>query len=228
MEQLIQIKGDRKGLRLLLAENAPFEVLLQALEEQFQRGEAFFRGADVLIDVGDRSIEQAEAQKLEVLLQKWTVNLRAIGTTNRHSRGAIHDAGLRATHSDHEQAAPSQAPAFAHSTGESLFVVRTVRSGQLIRYHGPITILGDVNPGAEVISGEDVVVWGRVRGVVHAGATGNEDSVVCALELQPTQLRISNLAARSPEEALPSAGPEVAYIEEGRIVVAPWDTFRKS
>jgi len=66
-----------------------------------------------------------------------------------------------------------------------------------------------------------------LRGVVHAGAIGEEKAIVCALDLSPTQLRIAGLAARPPEEAGASAGPEVAYIEEGHIVVEPWDTFRR-
>lgn len=227
MEQLIQLKGDRRGLRLLLSEEAPYDVLLEALEEQFQRGEAFFRGTQVLVDVGERELFEEQVRQLTELLEKWAVSLRAIATTNRQSRGVIHDAGLRAVHSAQVSAPPTETTPWSDAPGDAFFAVRTVRSGQSIRHHGSVTVVGDINPGAEVIAGGDVVIWGRVRGVVHAGAIGNEESIVCALELSPTQLRIANLAARAPEGGTPVAGPEVAHIEEGRIVVEPWDTFRR-
>jgi septum site-determining protein MinC len=227
MEETIRVKGDRNGLRLFLAEEAPFDLLLAALERQLQKGEGFFRGADLMIDVGDRELTREQLKQLAALLQRWGVELRAIGTDNRQNRATLREAGLRSVPST---TAPPPAPAQAQAPaafGDALFLTRTIRSGQAVRHHGPITVVGDVNPGAEVIAGGDVVVWGRLRGVVRAGAIGDEKAIVCALDLAPTQLRIADLAARPPEEAAPSAGPEVAHIEEGHIVVEPWDIFRR-
>ena len=227
MEETIRVKGDRQGLRLFLAEEPPFDALLAALEQQFQKGEGFFRGTDVMVDVGNRELTKQQLQQLTALLQKWGVELRAIGTDNRQNRGTLREVGLRSVPST---TAPPPAPAQAQASfafGDALFVTRTIRSGQSVRHHGAITVVGDVNPGGEVIAGGDVVVWGRLRGVVHAGAIGEEKAIVCALDLTPTQLRIAGLAARPPEEAGPAAGPEVAHIEEGHIVVEPWDIFRR-
>jgi septum site-determining protein MinC len=83
-------------------------------------------------------------------------------------------------------------------------------------------VIGDVNPGAEVIAGGDIVVWGRVRGLVHAGALGDEGAVICALDLAPTQLRIAGTIARSPEERRRKPVPEIATAQEGHIVAVPW------
>lgn len=227
MEEQIRLKGDRQGLRLFLAEEPPFQALLGALEEQLRRGEGFFRGADLMVDVGNRALTTEQARQLATVLAQWGVEMRAIGTVNRKSRGAIRDAGLRSVPSPTALPSPAAEPSLRPSAGDALCVVRTVRSGQLVRHHGAVTVIGDVNPGAEVIAGSNVVVWGRLRGVVHAGAIGDDQALVCALDLAPTQLRIANLAARAPEEAVPSSGPEVAHIEEGRIVVEPWDLFRR-
>ena len=105
-----------------------------------------------------------------------------------------------------------------------LFLRRTLRSGQSIQHDGDVCIIGDVNPGAEVMAGGDVVVWGSLRGLVHAGAGGNTDAVICALQLAPTQLRIAETRSRGPEPGGDAAGqtPEMARIAEGRIVVEPW------
>ncbi len=226
MATTVQIKGDRHGLRLLLSEEVSFPDLLEALEEQLRRGEEFFRGTALTVDVGNRAISQEEATALNSLLEQWGVELRAIGTTNRQSRGAVHDAGLRAVSSP-SPTPPASATRRAGYHGEALLITRTIRSGQSVRHPGAVTVVGDVNPGAEIVAGGDVVVWGRLRGVVHAGAIGDEETIVCALDLAPTQLRIAGLAARSPEGSSPSAGPEVAHIENGRIVVKPWDLFRR-
>ena len=107
----------------------------------------------------------------------------------------------------------------------SLLVKRTLRSGQRVHFGGNLVILGDVNPGAEVIATGDIVVMGVLRGVAHAGApyggsTGNPGALVVAFRLQPTQLRIANVISRPPEdEALPPTGPEVAYIRDGTVVI---------
>lgn len=110
----------------------------------------------------------------------------------------------------------------------------TLRSGQFFRHAGTIVVLGDINPGAQVISGGDVFVWGRLRGVVHAGAMGDERAIVAALDFEPLQLRIAGYIAMSPKGTSGSPGhwlwkressgkPEVARIIKKRIVVDPWD-----
>jgi septum site-determining protein MinC len=68
---------------------------------------------------------------------------------------------------------------------EAILVQRTLRSGFKLEHPAHIIVIGDVNPGAEVISGGSIVVWGRLRGVAHAGAEGDENAYVCALELSP-------------------------------------------
>jgi len=227
MEQPIRVKGDRQGLRLFFAEDVEWAALLEALVSQFRKGEGFFRGADLMVDVGNRTLQVEELTQLTALLEEWGVLLRAIGTDNRENRATLREAGLRYVPSASAPPPVSEAAQRTAASAEALFVTRTVRSGQSVRHHGAVTVVGDVNPGAEVIAGGDVVVWGRLRGVVHAGAMGDESVIVCALDLSPTQLRIAGLAARAPEGAPPSAGPEVAHIEEGHILVEPWDTFRR-
>lgn len=227
MEEQIRVKGDRQGLRLFLPEGVPWKTLLEALERQLQQGEGFFRGADLMVDVGSRPLTQDEARTLADLLDKWGVSLRAVGTDNRDNRTTLREAGMRYVSSTAAPPPVAEAAQRASTYVEALLVTRTIRSGQSVRHHSAVTVLGDVNPGAEVIAGGDIVVWGRLRGFAHAGAIGEEEAIVCALDLSPTQLRIAGLAARAPEGAPPSAGPEVAHIEEGHIIVEPWDTFRR-
>lgn len=109
----------------------------------------------------------------------------------------------------------------------------SLRSGQVLRKTESIVVIGDVNPGAQVISGGDIMVWGRLRGVAHAGADGNRRAVVTAIDFVPTQLRIANLTAIAPDKKKgrgllfwkkePERRPEIARVVDGRIVVEPWD-----
>jgi septum site-determining protein MinC len=116
-----------------------------------------------------------------------------------------------------------QPEAKAQDADLGLLVRRTLRSGQVVQHPSHVVVIGDVNPGAEIISGGDVVVWGKLRGIVHAGATGDDEAVVCALNLTPLQLRIGNHIARAPEgrEDLPDQ-PEMASVQGSEIVVKPW------
>ncbi len=110
----------------------------------------------------------------------------------------------------------------------------TLRSGQACRHAGTVVILGDVNPGAQVIGGGDVLVWGRLRGFVHAGAMGDEQAIVAALDFEPVQLRIAGYIAMTPKGASNNPGywfwkrdssgrPEVARVVNEQIYVDPWD-----
>lgn len=102
-----------------------------------------------------------------------------------------------------------------------MWVKRTVRSGVRIEYEGNVVVVGDVNPGAEVVAGGSVVVWGRLRGVVHAGAGGDTEAVVCALDLSPTQLRIATEIATTPDRRSQPV-PEMARLKDGHLVAEPW------
>jgi len=107
------------------------------------------------------------------------------------------------------------------SYSDAVIINRTLRSGQRVKHQANIVIVGDVNPGAEVIAGGDIIVFGRLRGVVHAGAGGSKESQVAALKLNPTQLRIASLIARSPDDSDSSKlQAERAYIEDDQIMVA--------
>ena len=74
--------------------------------------------------------------------------------------------------------------------GMTRFVQGPVRSGQRIFYEGNVVVIGDVNPGGEIIAGGNIIIIGTLRGLAHAGATGNGDSVIVCFNFKPTQIRI--------------------------------------
>jgi septum site-determining protein MinC len=96
-----------------------------------------------------------------------------------------------------------------------------LRSGGRVIYDGNVVVMGDVNAGAEIVAGGSIIVWGRLRGVVHAGAQGDKNAVVCALELVPTQLRIAGEIAVSPKK-LGKSQPEVVSLQDEQLTAEPW------
>src|SRR5262249_37222414 len=110
-------------------------------------------------------------------------------------------------------------PIDSNEYGSSAVLLKnTLRSGRVIRHVGHVIVIGDVNAGAQIIAGGDVLIWGRLRGTVHAGANGDPDALVCALDMRPQQLRIANLVAISPQENQARPHPEIAFVREGQIV----------
>lgn len=96
----------------------------------------------------------------------------------------------------------------------------TLRSGMVVSYEGNVVVVGDVNPGAEVEATGNVIVLGTLRGIVHAGASGDRRATVIALNLRPTQLRIADIITRrQPFRSIQKPAPEIASIKDGTIVV---------
>ena len=107
------------------------------------------------------------------------------------------------------------------SAAENCFYKGTLRSGQSLSAFGNILVLGDVNAGAELIATKDIIVWGTLRGVAHAGAEGDDAAAVYALRLEPTQLRISRCIASAPSSTGAAGIPEVARVVDGKITIQP-------
>ena len=100
----------------------------------------------------------------------------------------------------------------------------TLRSGRLISYDGNVVIIGDINPGAEVEATGNIIVLGNVRGIVHAGAGGNKDASVIAINFAPTQLRVADVITRRAERrgGVNSGNtPEIAYLRGDSIIIEP-------
>ena len=107
--------------------------------------------------------------------------------------------------------------------GMTKFLHGTLRSGQIIEYNGNIVVIGDVNPGAFLKATGSIIVLGALKGVAYAGLEGDNEAVVAAYNLLPTQLRIGNIIVRAPDGDVSEYRlPEVAKILDGKIVIAPY------
>ena len=216
----IAIKGIRQGLLVTLGEGE-WSSLMSALKAHLGENPAFFRGGRMAIDVGDRKLTSPEIEEVRSIAAHHQVELWALLSENPATEAEARGAGL-VTELDYGQERRGPAEDDEEATEKATIVQRTVRSGQSVRHPGHVVIIGDVNPGAEVVAGGSIVVWGRLRGLVHAGALGDENAVICALDLAPTQLRIGKHISRSPEVRPSKPVPEKASVQDGRIVAIPW------
>ena len=109
---------------------------------------------------------------------------------------------------------------------EALFVKTTFRSGESITYHGDVIVLADVNPGAEIIAEGDIVVFGRLRGMVHAGSAGDTRATIIALELDSPRIQIGPYTGLAPTIKSSSkstrTGPKIAYSRRRSIYVSSY------
>ena len=114
------------------------------------------------------------------------------------------------------------APSETEGRGRQVLVVeRTLRSGAAVRFRGDVLVYGDVNAGAEIEAGGNIIVLGALRGLAWAGNGGDETAMIISFDLQPVQLRIGKQIAFLPERSrLRSArGPESAVVRDGQIVL---------
>ncbi|MGD1995282.1 MAG: septum site-determining protein MinC [Anaerolineae bacterium] len=225
----ITVKGIRQGLLIGLGEGR-WGDQLALLERRLSLGADFFRGGRAVLDVGDRELSAREIEHARVLLARYKVKLWALLSPCDDTALAAARQGLAVNldladspDNDMGESAASSEEAIAGA----LLVERTLRSGQRVHHLGHVVVIGDVHAGAEVIAGGHVVVWGKLKGLVHAGALGDEGAVVCALDLAPTQLRIAGRIARSPDEKTHRPMPEMARMREGRIEAVPWHQQRE-
>jgi septum site-determining protein MinC len=244
----ITIKGTRDGLTVLVPSEIPLADVFSTLREKFQKESAFFQDASLILDLGPRPFQEEEFQSLQELFQNAGISIKGILSDNPITKLMAKERGIpllgspSIMHSrvrvDHpikrdrlslpqKPAVSSQAPkempkpvAAMSKGGQALFVRKTLRAGQKIHFAGDVAILGDVNPGAEVVAGGSIMVFGALRGMAHAGAEGLREAVVAAIVLAPTQLRIADCIARAPEgRGETKVLPEIAKIQDGVIVI---------
>lgn len=218
----IQIKGTRDGL-LITVSGETWSDLVTALVENVDERKSFFQGARVILDVGEKELRVAELSKLRDLLSERSIALWAVLSGSAVTETTAQYLGLATRISKPSKAEVKESEGI--TPGDSAqWIEGPLRSGERILYDGNVVVSGDVNPGAEIVAGGSVIVWGRLRGVVHAGAQGDDKATVSALEFTPTQLRIAGEIAISPKKRGKSQ-PEIAYLKDGHLVAAPWHEF---
>ncbi len=227
-QALFAIKGVRDGLLISLSPVAEWETMTTELAAHLDEQSSFYAGAQIIVDVGERPVPKYELTSLKALLERrgmtlWVVLSESETTVEstlaldlRTTTGIANAVPGRVEQENETETDPEE------SGSPGVLIHRTLRSGRLVHSPGHVVVIGDVNPGAEIIAAGDVIVWGRLRGNVHAGVEGDESAIVCALDMTPTQLRIAGYIVTSPAEKRRQPQPEVASVRDGQIIVETW------
>jgi septum site-determining protein MinC len=231
---IANIKGIKNGILVELSQSEEWTRVTGDLAAQLDAKSTFFKDAKVTVDLGERPVPKDQMHSLKALLDRRGLEIWSVMSSSQTTIDAAHALDLKTNVSNTVPTKFGGADDATHPNRNSqsnteivgssgLMVRRTLRAGQKIESDGHVVIFGDVNPSAQVIAGGDVVVWGRLRGNVHAGAHGDEDAIVCALDMQPTQLRIAHHIVTSPPiDKARNPLPEVALIRDEQIIVEIW------
>lgn len=196
----VTIKGMRKGLLFRLADDIPFEQLIDALNAKLGHGSSHFSTAGnitVYLDYGEREV----TPEIQETVQQAFLNIGDVSVQVYEEQ-------------------KSDEPTVSGFWRKQPYVFKgTLRSGQVIEHDGDVIVIGNVNPSATIVATGDIYVFGRLRGFVHAGAAGNVRAIVAAAYFEPIQVRIASVIRRSPETYGHAAEMEFAYLEGDQMAV---------
>lgn len=216
-----KIKGLRDGLLITIGDGE-WDSLKPALIEQILSQQSFFKGARIALDVGPQILRVNDLVSLRDKLSEQGVSLWAVLSESPTTEKTAQLLGLATRISKPRPQESRQFTVDDLGDATALFLNKTLRSGTRIEFPGHVVVVGDVNPGAEVVAEGNVLVWGRVRGMIHAGSQGDTSAYICALDLSPTQLRIAEEVSAMLEPQK-NPRPEIASLnEDGKLQSVPW------
>ena len=200
-EELVAFRGVKEGIYIFIRQG-DFEQIKGELIKKLEEYTDFFQGANILGIRGEDLSEDEINELYNIVQDKYKLHISEDGLPEYLEEPKFYT-GI------HE--------------GMTKFIHGTIRSGQVVEYDGNIVIIGDVNPGGLVKAKGNIIILGSLKGVAHAGADGNQEAIVAAYDLQPTQLRIGNIIGRRPDEDIvASTFPEVASIYNGEVFIEPY------
>jgi septum site-determining protein MinC len=232
----IQFKSEEERLVLILPPESQAPVSEYSWSEISQQIKLRLLANDRLripdstvhLITGDRLLDGRQLQELAETLSEVQLHLKSVSTSRRQTAIAAVSAGYSVEQVKRETSLNLETKTAPTPLADALYLEMTVRSGVEIRHPGTVIILGDVNPGGIVVADGDILVWGRLRGIAHAGATGNRQCLIMSLQMEPTQLRIADAVARAPEKSPTQWSPEVAHITPQGIRIARAIDFSRS
>lgn len=200
VKHFVTIKGVKDGLVFLLDDACDFAQLLEELQHKLDKTHQKILTGPIIhvhVKLGNRTVSEAEKKQIRnVISRRGNLLIQTI-----------------------EAQVPLQED-WKLDTGNVVVLSGVLRSGQTVRHEGNLLYVGDVNPGGTIISSGDIFIMGCLRGMAHAGVNGNEQAVIAASYLRPTQLRIAEVISRPPDEwGIEEAHMEFAYIQNGKMEI---------
>lgn len=229
------LKREGEQLQLILppseqsSEQNDWSEIWQQLKHRLSAGERFWQpGSSLHLLAADRLLDSRQLQAIAEALRAVELKIERVQTRRRQTAVAAAAAGYSVDQlaGDTPLRLPSKPP--SEQREPPLYLKSVVRSGVEIRHPGTVIVLGDMNPGSRAIAAGDILVFGRLRGIAHAGSQGDRACVIAALEMAATQLRIADVVARVPPSSPDQSYPEIACIASSGIRLARAIEFFKN
>ena len=221
LENIVIFKGGRDGITVILDEDASFKDIKTIFIQKLQDAKSFFNGAKVNIRFKGKVLTKEQQEELiEILSGQNILNISFIHGFEEDQEETIE------INTEPEQWFSREGSLDASMTK---YHIGMLRSGQSIEYKGSVVVLGDVNPGAKISAGGNVLVLGSLKGIVHAGKDpAAYKPYVIAIGMYPAQIGIGNSIARSPDNVYQQKSPKkdevlIAYLNNNQIYIEPID-----
>lgn len=210
MNNPVIIKGNKYGIVVLLDDKLGFNDLKKKIRDKFRESSKFFDKAQMAISFEGREISNEQQREILNIIAEET-QLHVVCVVDNDEK----------TEEIFKKTLDEKLMELSNTTGQ--FYKGNLRSGQVLESETSIIVIGDVNPGARIVSKGNIIVLGALRGTVFAGASGNKKSFVVALDMNPGQIRIAETIARSPDNPVKDVvkEPKVAFLEEDNIYIEP-------
>ena len=215
MKNPVIIKSFQNGLSIYLDEEMPFAELLEEIAFKFKESAHFFKDASMVRSFEGRQLSEIEERQIvNTITVKSSLNVVCIMGKNEETNKNFVKALQKL--SDHQQA--------MENAGQ--FYKGTLKDGQSLETENSVIVLGDVYPGASIISNKDIVILGGLYGQAYAGGGGTEGHFVVALEMSPEKLKIGDFKYKTSEKQgkwsiKPKIQPKIAYVVDGRVIMEP-------
>ncbi|MBT2636362.1 MULTISPECIES: septum site-determining protein MinC [unclassified Bacillus (in: firmicutes)] len=201
--QNVTIKGTKDGLTLHLDDTCSYDELKKELDRKLSNSSRVQEEQQLLsvkVKVGNRYLSKAQEEELKDLIRQKRNLIVEDLETNVITR--------------------EEADKLRQET-EIVSVAKVIRSGQVLEITGDLLLIGDVNPGGTVKATGNIFIMGALRGVAHAGSEGNNEAVIAASVMKPSQLRISDCINRAPDHVPDEENRvmECAYISDSQQIV---------
>ncbi len=204
------IKGNKYGIIVVLNPDISFNELKEQVAEKFRESSKFFEDAKMALSFEGRDLNNEEEKEILDIIENNTDMKIVCIIDNDPKKEELFKKSLEEKLMELE-----------NNTGQ--FYKGILRSGASLEFESSVVIIGDVNNGARVVSKGNIIVLGALKGNAFAGACGNTNAFVVALDMQPTQIRIADTIARSPDKPVKNDVKEakIAFLEDGNIYIEP-------
>jgi septum site-determining protein MinC len=212
----IILKGAGYGIRMIFPEEGGEDGLLRGLERLFSESSLLSGSLGVALDFQGRKVSRYFIQKL-LSDFVWTRRMKVVSwiSLDGETQDDLRLMGVAAGEPVREMSERRE-----RTSGGALLLQRSLRSGQRVEHDGDVILIGHVNDGAEVLASGNICVWGRLKGVAHAGLDGEEDRTVVAGQFEAKQVRIGGKVSSPLGSEMEWWGkPVIITLENNSLVV---------